>query len=464
MDGTLKHSEVVTIDTAIVLASSGVLDDGVMADGSPVSALTRVGGMTLFQRTLCTLQRGGIAHALILAGEEEPALRSLIRGDDRIRMALRWLSVREFPPWHVRTWETLTGEMRGACLILGCHIVCFPSLIAALREEGREGNAVVTVGQAGEQGACANQDRPEEANALASAVDPVVVPVRFFGTSETRRVPATGATSPVRLALERAGMEGAVRALSASPHGYQDIREPDGPRKAERLLFHALQHVRGSLDGMVDRYLNRKLSGWFSRLFLRLRCSPNVITVLSMVIGLMGAACFAMGSYPLGLLGAALFQFAVILDCCDGEVARLTFAESRFGEALDIMADNVVHMAIFAGVAWGVYQGGLRPSSPLPLIVGSIAIVANGVSVWGVQRVKSLKSHSGHWRCLSAALRSRLDFMLERVANRDFSVVVAVCACGGALSWFLWLGAVGSSMFAVLMAWNLRQALRLHPS
>ncbi len=487
MHGTLKPSDVITIDTAILLGASGVFD-GAVADRSSVGALARVGGMTLFQRTLCALQRGGISQVLILVGEEEQALRSLIHGDHRIRMMLRWLPVREFDPWHAQTWATLTSDMQGACLILGCHIVFPASLIASLREEGREGKAVVTVGQPGEQGWDANpgvrwrfdphqrdgcvprvvfddygpsdlESVPGDVNGLASAVDLVVVPVRFFGTSDTGRLSATG---PIRLALERASTEGAVRVLSASSHGYQDTRKSDGRWKAERMLFHLVQNVPGNMDGVMDRYVNRKLSKVFSRLFLRLRCSPNFITALSMMIGLMSAACFAMGSYLPGIVGAVLFQFAVILDCCDGEVARLTFAESRFGEALDIVADNIVHMAIFAGVAWGAYQEGPWQASHLPLMVGAMAIVANGVSLWGVQRVKFLKAQSGHWRGLSLALRSRFDFMLARVANRDFSVVVMVCACLGVLPWFLWLGAAGASVFAVLMAWNLRCARRSH--
>ena len=492
MNGILKDADVVTIETAIVLASSGVFDGA--ADGRcSTGALTRVGGMTLLQRTLCALQRGGISQARILVGEEEQALRSLIHGDTRIRMELAWLPVREWPPWHCRTWEAVTREIQGACLILGCHIVFPPSLIAALREEGREGNAIVTVGPPGERGWVANpgvrwrfaphhrdgrvprvvfadhcpsdlKATAEDVKGLASAVDLVVVPVRFFGAAGTRRMPGTGETCPVRLALERAAAEDAVRVLSASAHGYQDIRKPGGPRHAERMLFHGLQHVQGKMDGVMDRYVNRKLSRVFSRLFLRLRCSPTVITVLSLMLGLLGAACFAMGSYRTGLVGAVLFQVAVILDCCDGDVARLTFAESTFGQTLDIVADNIVHMAIFAGIAWGAYQEGVWHASPLPLLVGAVAIVANGVALWGVQRVRSIKAHAGHWRQLNLALRSRFDFVLERVANRDFSVVVMVCACVGALPWFLWLGAAGASVFAFLMVWNLRQALRSYAS
>ena len=177
-----------------------------------------------------------------------------------------------------------------------------------------------------------------------------------------------------------------------------------------------------------------------------------------MLIGLGGAACFAVGSYKLGIIGALLFQLSVIVDCCDGEVARLTFAESPFGQELDIIADNVVHMAIFAGIAWGGYLQGPWQHSLLPLVLGTVAIVANGFSLLFVNRVRHLKVQPMVWQQIPFAQRTRLEFILGNVANRDFSVVVLLFAFFALLPWFLWIAAVGSAFFALMMGWTIRQA------
>src|SRR6185369_17700842 len=95
---------------------------------------------------------------------------------------------------------------------------------------------------------------------------------------------------------------------------------------------------------------------WFTRIFLAAGFSPNVITIVDSLIGLAAAAGFGVGTYSAGIIAALLFQLAAIIDCCDGEVARLTFTESPFGAWLDIALDNVVHMAIFGGIALGAYQ------------------------------------------------------------------------------------------------------------
>ena len=450
MDRILNQPEACTIDTAVLLTSSDVFPDDqrqgrVDATGSPspVGALTRIGGLTLFQRTIFTLQRGGISRILTLVGKEEQSLRSLMDGDDRVHAAMCWLPVDEFPPSDSQTWNTLANEVQRSCLILSCYAVFSPSLIESLRDEGRSGGVVVATWQN------AGHDR-------GPLADMVVLPVRWFRKAGEGTASEFGS---IRWALDQAAAEGAVRVVSVASHEYQDVRGPGGLRQAERTVFRSLENVQGSLNGFVDRHVNRKLSRIFTPFFIRLGFSPHAVTMASMVIGLMGAVCFALGSYQLGILGALLFQLAVILDCCDGEMARLLFAESPFGQTLDIVADNVVHVGIFAGIAWGAFLENPWHDGRLPLILGTLAVVSNGIALWCVSQVRSLKADPVKWQRLRDAHRIRFDFILDHVANRDFSVVVFACACLGVLPWFLWLAAAGSTFFAVILTWSIRQAL-----
>ena len=458
MDRRLNQSETCSIDTAVLLTSSDVFPDNqrrgqvpddqrrgqVEAIGSPssVDALTRIGGLTLFQRTIFTLQRGGISRILILAGKEEQSLRSLMDGDDRVHAAICWLPVGEFPPSDSQTWNALANDVQGSCLILSCYAVFSPLLIESLREKCRSGGVVVAAWR-------------NAGHDLVPSADLVVLPVRWFRKSGEGVASEFGS---IRWALEQAAAEGAVHVVSVASHEYQDVRGPGGLRQAERTLFRSLDNVQGSLNGFVDRHVNRKLSRVFTPFFLQLGFSPHAVTMVSMVIGLMGAACFALGSYQWGILGALLFQLAVILDCCDGEVARLLFAESPFGQTLDIVADNVVHVGIFAGIAWGAFLENPWHDGRLPLMLGTLAVISNGIALWCVSRVRSLKADPVKWQRLRDTHRIRFDFILDHVANRDFSVIVFVCACLGVLPWFLWLAAVGSTCFAVILTWSIRQS------
>jgi len=490
MDGILKQETTHAVDTAILLTSSGVLASG-GSDSEEVipSPLTRVGGLTLFQRAVLTLQRGGISQIWVLAGKEEPALRELLREDSRLQAAVRWLPVREFPPHDPLTWETLADEVSGSCMVVGCHAVFSPALVQRLRQEGAQGKAVVVVGQpeegyywgnpgvvvkpegleGGARSAVLFQDgsRTSElgrnpasnmgtGSRLPIVGDLMVLPGRLLGISGVLQ--ANG-TNPLRLALEQAAVEDTVHAISSGTYWFRDVRGPKGPKLAEQTLVRSLQTLKGGFEGIVDRYVNRKCSGPLTRLFLKLRWTPNTITVVSMVVGLVAAGFFIPGSWEFALIGALLFQLSVIIDCCDGEVARLTFSESKFGQELDIWADNVVHMAIFAGIACGAYLQGPWEQTHLPLILGASAVLANMVSLLLVNAVRQLRSRTRDLQRLGERERQKIEFMLGNVANRDFSVVVLVCAGLGFLHWFLVFAAIGSWFFVMSMAWLLRRSL-----
>ena len=490
MDGILKQETVDTVDMAILLTSSGVFASGSMDVGQPMpSPLMRVGGMTLFQRAVLTLQRGGISQIWVLAGKEEPALRELLREDERLQAAVRWLPVREFPPHDPQTWETLADEVSGACMVVGCHTVFSSTLIQRLRNEGAQGKVVVVIGHADEGYQQGNPNvilkatdlegqtfssvmfrdppvasakdttlpiQPQEDSHLRIVGDLMVLPGRLFGLS---RVLHAGEMNPVRLALEQASAEGTVQAISGETHWFRDVRGPKGPELAEQALVQSLQTLKGGLDGLVDRYVNRKVSGLLTRLFLRLRWTPNAITMISMIVGLVAAGFFVPGSWEYALVGALLFQLSVIIDCCDGEVARLTFSESKFGQELDIWADNVVHIAIFAGIACGAYLQGPWEQMTLPLLLGGSAVLANVASLLLVNVARQLRSRQRNWRQLTKRERQKVEFMLSNVANRDFSVVVLICAGLGFLHWFLALAAIGSWFFVLSMAWIFRRNL-----
>ncbi len=224
--------------------------------------------------------------------------------------------------------------------------------------------------------------------------------------------------------------------------------------RAAQQVTEARSQANADFDGFVDRYFNRKVSALLTRLFLRIGLSPNAITVLSLLIGLVAAGSFALGSYAAGILGGLLFQLSAIVDCCDGEVARLTNRQSRFGEQLDIAADNVVHMAIFAGVAWGLFlQQGSGAGSWLPLALGAAAVLGNGLSFWLVNRAKALRDRQV-WVNPTQAARS--DFIFKNMVSRDFSAVLLIFALVGKVEWFLWLAAAGSNIFWVVLAWITR--------
>jgi len=437
-----KGTELQGLSTAILFPSVDLF-------GAPirqaVSPLTQIVGVGLFQRTVLTLQRAGIRQLIVLVGPEEEQLKQALGKGPRLTIPVRWMPIREFPLDDVRTWESLAAEAHGFCLLSGVGSVFSRALIERLRQDVQDGQAIVVTGKRPARSARASRGGKDMA-------DLVVLPES--GLRAAGRLAGETGELPIGRWLQRADAEGRLRTLTAGDdpaHWYQPVRTIADVAQAERRLFLSL---KSDFEGFVDRYFNRKLSRWFTRGFLALGLSPNAVTIIATLLGLVAAAGFGVGTYGAGVAAALLFQLAAVIDCCDGEVARLTFTESPFGAWLDIAMDNVVHMAIFGGIAVGAAMNAADSSSAwIPLALGAGAVLGNALSFTLVNRAQQVKQASAWKTPVQAAWA---DFMLKNVASRDFSVVVLIFALLGKLDWFLWMAAAGSLVFAGVMLWVVR--------
>ena len=112
-----------------------------------------------------------------------------------------------------------------------------------------------------------------------------------------------------------------------------------------------LQLANRSNDGFFSTFVLRKISKAFTRIALTLKLKPNIITVISFLVGVFASIEFSRSNY---ILGAILLQFSLILDCVDGEVARYTKQFSRFGAWLDALSDRVKEFMAIGGLAYSV--------------------------------------------------------------------------------------------------------------
>ena len=69
-----------------------------------VGPLTPIVGVSLFQRTILTLQRAGIRQLIVLSGPEEEQLKQALHKGPRVTVPVRWMPIREFPLDDPRTW------------------------------------------------------------------------------------------------------------------------------------------------------------------------------------------------------------------------------------------------------------------------------------------------------------------------------------------------------------------------
>ena len=147
------------------------------------------------------------------------------------------------------------------------------------------------------------------------------------------------------------------------------------------------------------------------------------------------------------MAGSLIFLLCVILDGVDGEVARLKLKETVFGRYLDVITDNIVHVALFIGIALGVARetGNEQYLYVLGILLGGFALCA--VAVGRVLRPGG-----------NGIRPEALDKLTGLLANRDFAYLLIIFALLNGLEWFLISAAAGTYLFAASVFFlNLRR-------
>lgn len=77
--------------------------------------------------------------------------------------------------------------------------------------------------------------------------------------------------------------------------------------------------------------------------------SPNQLSTIGFVIGMIAAALVASGALVYGLIALAVSQ---IVDGLDGGVARRYNLQSEMGQTFEVVYDRLNELAIFLALAW----------------------------------------------------------------------------------------------------------------
>jgi len=111
---------------------------------------------------------------------------------------------------------------------------------------------------------------------------------------------------------------------------YKDIRKITKVKPLNQEVFFAY-------------FFGRRLSPFFVSVFLNLKIKPNTVTIYMIIAGIIGAILFAFDNIWFKFSGYIFMLLWLILDCADGEVARITKVFSKFGKELDYIAHIINH-------------------------------------------------------------------------------------------------------------------------
>ena len=108
-------------------------------------------------------------------------------------------------------------------------------------------------------------------------------------------------------------------------------------------------------ENLVDRVFYRPLGFRIAKALKNTPVTPNFITISSFIVGIAGAWCFYYTSLPMTVLGILLLVSANIMDCIDGQLARLTHKFSALGRILDGMAGDFWFITLYVALSLRLY-------------------------------------------------------------------------------------------------------------
>ncbi|MDE6263962.1 MAG: CDP-alcohol phosphatidyltransferase family protein [Paramuribaculum sp.] len=108
----------------------------------------------------------------------------------------------------------------------------------------------------------------------------------------------------------------------------------------------------------VDLFFYRPIGFVWAKFFAFLGISPNVVTILSIFLGVGGGIMLYPANLSLNIIGILLIIWANSYDSADGQLARMTGQYSNLGRILDGIAGDLWFASIYLAIIFRCTGGG----------------------------------------------------------------------------------------------------------
>lgn len=327
----------------LVAAGTGIEGENLSACGE-----VKFGSLPQIKRLVITAQRAGIKSFTIITDRIDSPLKGLLAGDKRIESEIGW---------HTLGTDISLGD--SPSLIIQSNLVTTPKALSGfMAEEPAPGEIAVLVDTSGDGWIKASGSEVTDLYSSGGrAVGAFMASARML---EKSIMDSMSVSAFVKEHISREKVR--LREFSDS-YWMRLSPDKDSAKKAEELIF---RYVGKTATGWLAREVNSKISLPTSKLLVKTPLTPNMISVLINVIGALCGVFYAIG-HP--VIGALCMQAATILDRCDGEIARVKLMETKKGQWVDTISDQVTVLSFLIGVPVGYYS---QTHNPIALVLGGI--------------------------------------------------------------------------------------------
>jgi phosphatidylglycerophosphate synthase len=141
------------------------------------------------------------------------------------------------------------------------------------------------------------------------------------------------------------------------------------------------RRTRKPKDILWNRYVARPVAAVLLVPLAKSRITPNQVTFLSLFTFVGAMALLALERSYLGLIGAALvLEASYVLDCTDGQLARLKQRSSPVGAHLDFLMDELKAFLLVAAAGVRLWRADGHELWLLEALLG-LVVVASAISL-----------------------------------------------------------------------------------
>jgi phosphatidylglycerophosphate synthase/choline kinase len=357
----------------------------VIADDRLSGKLTRVAGITTFERALGAAREAGVSEFVIIGGSRSEELKACLKRNRAVRCGARFTFL-ELPEQGLGSGAAaarLSARFTEPFVLLIADRLFNPRILAAMLHADLTASVMIAIDRQTVQGDAGIVERAGKLTCVGA--EPAVAGAVEIGLyrcapslfAHIEAAVAEGGTQIID-GIARAASRGDAETFDAAridsyvpsvrkviPPWWVRIEDPRDVHRAEKIL---IENASKGTNDLLATYLHKPIENFVVGKIADWPITPNQLSVAVNLLAYAVTALFALGL----LLPASLLTFVVsIADGLDGKLARLRGQTSKLG-SLEHSFDLLWEFSWLVALAWSTSRA---MGSGLPLLLALLAVV-----------------------------------------------------------------------------------------
>lgn len=395
--------------------------------------LTSLLGLTIIERIILSAQEAGISEFVIVTGYEGESIKTLLKDGSKYAVSISYIENIDWKKANgISVLKSKQFFTQHFVLLMADHIFAVDTLKRIQHVQLKSNESVLAVDKnldsvndaSDTTKVVINNNRIISLNKKLSDYNGfdtgmfVCSPNIFIALEKSTKRQKNSLSDGMRLLIQ----QNLLKAFNIKGNFWADCDTYEDLKFAKNKLMKSLTK---SEDGMVSRHFNRKISGFITKTFLiKTVITPNIISFAIPILAIFTFFLLAKGTYPWIFIGGLLIQFMSIIDGCDGEIARLKFLKSKWGEFFDTVIDRYIDILIVFGMIYGYW---LTTHNETILFLGFFVVSSLIMDIFTSREIKVVTSKEIKWPILNVKRDTRLlIFSLGAITNQVFITMIII--------------------------------------